>query len=425
MSTLSWINVVLDGLPRTRVLRHFRPAPAFRSLGVTGFYAAAVVTFLVGLVDGRSPLVLAALSAVCGLSFFAWALVRKWLSGREQLVLLEHVWFALACAAALLWVLGEPIPGYLDAVAAGLCVFLAFGRLGCTVAGCCHGPPSSVGIVYPPAAAAEGFERRLTGVRLFPTQVLELVTLLILGVVVTLVTCLAADGLGILIFLCGYAIARFGLEGLRFDRRPHLLGLSQSRWMALVELTVAIAAWEHAHGRLTAPRDLALWAGLGALLVVALIIRARVDPSRRVGAAQATEVRELAQRLAEHATAEPRVDRTRAGHSVGVSRGGDGLHVSVADASGSLWLACQLVAGAWPSLTLHDAIASERGVVHLRLHATPVETAAAPDALALYGHVTRMLQLDEAEAPTAATPSAAPLSVVRSSYFGQERKRSE
>lgn len=182
------LNAAFDALPGRRFFRLFQPAPAFRSLGVAGFYVAACVTFVTGLADGRSPLILAGLSAVCGLSFFIWALARKWLSGREQLVLLEHVWFALLCSTAFLLAMKEPVAGYLDAVASGLCFFLALGRIGCTVVGCCHGPPSSLGIVYPFSHVGDGFDSRLVGVRLLPTQAIEALALGCLGLTISLAT---------------------------------------------------------------------------------------------------------------------------------------------------------------------------------------------------------------------------------------------
>ncbi|MFZ5446314.1 MAG: prolipoprotein diacylglyceryl transferase family protein [Myxococcota bacterium] len=411
MTSLERLNAFLDGLPRTQFFTHFQPAPAFRSLGVGGYYLAAFVTFLTGLVAGKSPLMLAGLSAVCALSFFVWALARKRLTGREELVLLEHVWFALLCATLFLLALNEPVAGYLDAVAAGLCFFLAAGRAGCTLVGCCHGPPASVGIVYPQAMVEHGFSSALAGVRLFPTQTLELLGLLVLGGVVSAATCLATEGVGVLAFLCGYSVMRFGLEGLRFDHRPQLLGLSQSRWMALVELAVAAAAWEHAHGRLQAPRLLALWAALAVLLVVALLIRARLAPDvPRL----ALELREHVTRLAAEASDTPRIERTASGLSVGLSLAAEGLHVSLG--SESLWLTCQLAAAAWPTLAPSAVVASKNGVLHLSLSpAVRSTTTGQLDPRALLGHVVRPFL----HTPGTGDESAAtePQSHIRSAYF--------
>ena len=114
---MTGINAWLDRLPRTRFGAGSREAPAFRSLGVAGYYAALVVTLGGGLLVGRSILTLAVVSAVCALSFFGWAHLRRLMTGREHLVLLEHVWVALLCAWGALAAMGEPVLPYLDVMA--------------------------------------------------------------------------------------------------------------------------------------------------------------------------------------------------------------------------------------------------------------------------------------------------------------------
>src|SRR5688572_26317778 len=121
---------ILDALPRTRFGGASRAWPAFLGCAVSGFYASVVVLIAAGLMTGRSLLVCSGIAAVSALSFFAWALLRRWVTRREQLVLLEHIWIAEACAACFIWLLGEPVLGYLDLMAPALCVFLAAGRVG-------------------------------------------------------------------------------------------------------------------------------------------------------------------------------------------------------------------------------------------------------------------------------------------------------
>src|SRR5205814_4043000 len=105
MSGLSVASRRLDTLPRAVV---GYGAPAFRTCGVVGLYLALVTLLAGGLLAGRSLVVVAALAAVCCGSFFGYALLRRRLTGAENLVLLEHVWIALACAAATLAALREP-----------------------------------------------------------------------------------------------------------------------------------------------------------------------------------------------------------------------------------------------------------------------------------------------------------------------------
>ena len=54
---------------------------------------------MAGLRAGVNPVAVLGLSAAAALSFFAWALLRLWLTGRETLVLLEHVWIATGAVA--------------------------------------------------------------------------------------------------------------------------------------------------------------------------------------------------------------------------------------------------------------------------------------------------------------------------------------
>jgi hypothetical protein len=110
----------LDRLPRTRVGTAARTRPAFLVCGIAGFYGALVALVAGGLLAGRSLLVLAAVAAVSAASFYVWALGRRRITGRERLVLLEHVWFAEACVAGGLAAFGEPVLPYLDVMAVAL-----------------------------------------------------------------------------------------------------------------------------------------------------------------------------------------------------------------------------------------------------------------------------------------------------------------
>jgi prolipoprotein diacylglyceryltransferase len=206
------INAFLDALPRSRLRRLEREVPAYRALGIAGFYGAVIATLAGGLLTGRSLLVLAILALVCAVSFFLYAHVRRWIVGQERIVLLEHVWFALAACALVLWSLKEPIAGYLDIVSAGMCVFLAAGRAGCTLVGCCYGRPASVGIVYGESCALDGFPHDMVGVRLFPVPAIEMAGLLLIGLAGMLALPHARPGLVLIWFLAAYSIMRGGWQ---------------------------------------------------------------------------------------------------------------------------------------------------------------------------------------------------------------------
>ncbi|WP_437285434.1 prolipoprotein diacylglyceryl transferase family protein [Sorangium sp. So ce406] len=418
------LNAWLDGLPRPALFRACQPRPTFLGMGAAGYYAALVVTLGAGLVAGRSLLVLSALSAACAASFFGWALLRKWITGHESYVLMEHLWVAqLSCAGALL-LLREPVLPHLDTVSLGLCAFLAAGRLGCLLVGCCHGMPSSVGIVYGEELVRGGFPKHLAGVRLFPVQLVEAAALAAIGLIGLLLLPASPPGHVLAWVLLSYAIVRFGLEGIRGDDRPHLLGLSQSRWMAALEAAAAIALSDRG-----SPMSPARWAAAGAVaavLLAALAVRARraALARRLLSAAHVGEVRELVRAAAERVAAPevldivgvpPEVRPTRLGVSVGVSPlesgGRSRAHVSLMLPLGApdLRLACALAARALPEATPPSAHASPLPLLHvvvpLPLQASPTPRADLSDAL--FGAAVRRLQ--ERALPAGGGPRAATL----------------
>ncbi len=411
------INRFFDALPRPRLFRGCAERPAFRSLGVAGYHAALIATLGAGLIAGRSLLVLAAVSAVCAGSFFAWAYVRRAIGGSETLVLLEHVWLAAVAAAGTLHLLGEPILPYLDAVSVGLAVFLAFGRAGCLLVGCCHGHPSSIGVRYGEACARDGFPAHLAGVRLFPVQAIELLGLAGIALGGLLLGGGPEPGRALIWFLAAYAVLRFGLEGLRADERPHLLGLSQARWMALAELGVALALGE----RWRSPPRVAALVILAATLVIALALVRRFDPRRRlVAPAHLAELRALvraslaqAEAIGDLVVPIPEVRRTslHVSASVSVLAGGHAGYVSLAlpleDVD--LRLLCDVMAGALPEvdpLTGRTRPASLlHAIVPLPLTETPARSAAAV-ARQLHGAALRRIQAEREGGPA---PAAAPM----------------
>lgn len=425
------LNAWLDTLPHTRLGRLSREVPAFRTCGIAGFYVALVTLFAGGLLTGRSLIVLAVLALVCGLSFFAYAHLRRALVGRELIVLLEHVWFAQVCVALALLGLREPLPPYLDLIAPPLAFFLACGRVGCLLAGCCHGNPSSLGIVYPESHAQDGFARHLTGVRLFPVALVECAGLVVIGVTGFAALPFAAPGRVFLWLLIGYAVMRFGLEGLRGDRRPHFLGLSQARWMSLIEFALALVLGERWSGRVFGPREISLGLLLAALLVGSLALKHALDPRRKLLApAHLRELRDLAL-AADAGAGTPLARNTSAGLRVAVTAAqadedGEARHVSLSWPE--RWPApralCDVAAAALPGLRPGDACLSGRGVLHvvLRPHVTGGGGAALADEM--FGALARRRQA-EAAAPatsTADAPAAAAPEDPRRAYFGYLRR---
>lgn len=406
MSSVPFLNAKFDRLPRVVFGRHAREVPAFRSLGIAGYYLALVVMVGVSVLRAGSLLVALAVSAACALSFFGWALIRRAVTGRETLVLLEHVWIAEACAAATLHAMGAPILPYLDAVSLGLAFFLASGRLGCLVVGCCHGRPSSVGIVYDASIAEGGLPEHLVGVRLFPVQLLEATGLVAIGLVGLVGLPFAAEGRVFAWFLASYAVFRFGLEGLRGDERPTFLTFSASRWMAIAELAFAVVLVDGAAGARDA-RMLAAAACLVALLALVLAYRIVADPTRVLLApAHVAEVRDFVA-SAERSDA-PRLHRTSAGVSVVVSTPRDApsdrlVSLHVPRGRRDLQAVCALAARAFPGLSPDHTRWIEGGLLVTRVTSRLLADDR-PRERALYFRVAR----DAQRAPEDALAEAAP-----------------
>lgn len=138
----------------------------------------------------------------------------------------------------------------LDAAAPALGVLVAGGRLGCLVAGCCHGKPSAWGLAYPPGTPAfdEHVRRGLVGARApsslatWPAPAFEA----LVGAALVCVGLRARRGGAFALVLGGYALARLGLEALRDDPRPRLGPLTLAQWLALAVLAGLVAtSWPH------------------------------------------------------------------------------------------------------------------------------------------------------------------------------------
>jgi prolipoprotein diacylglyceryltransferase len=217
----------------------------FRRCGYAGVAAAAALALVLAGRVGVSLLLEAGLIVTACLGFLALAYVTRVVAGRERLVYYHHEIAVLALVALVAGLAGGPVLSALDATALGLGLFLACGRVGCLVAGCCHGRPARHGIVYGPDHAENGFTRHLVGVPLIPVQAIEsalVVALVAAGAALTLSG--APPGTGFTLYVTGYAVIRFGLEFLRGDPlRPYWRGASEAQWTStLLACLVALAA---------------------------------------------------------------------------------------------------------------------------------------------------------------------------------------
>jgi phosphatidylglycerol---prolipoprotein diacylglyceryl transferase len=183
---------------------------------------------------------------------FAWA--KFWAGGLTY-------YGGLLGASAAAWFLlkRDRFPFWKAADMAGFAVplGLAFGRMGCLMAGCCFGGrcdlPWAMAFPSRSAASESQFKEHLLttaktwSLPVHPTQIYESAVSLAIAAV-----CLLwvhprkrYDGQVFVVFLVLYAVARFLLEFLRRDDRGGMLGLSTSQivGIALVAFAAAIHTW--------------------------------------------------------------------------------------------------------------------------------------------------------------------------------------
>ena len=178
---------------------------------------------------------------------FAWA--KFWAGG------LTYYGGLIGATGAAWWLLARdrfPFWKAADMAAFAIPIGLAFGRMGCLLAGCCFGATCDLpwALHFPPGSpaseaqfkAGELASMHLASHTVHPTQVYESAASLVIALV-----CAAwvqprkrYDGQVFVWFLGLYAIARFLLEILRRDERGGAAGLSTSQLIGIALLAAAI-----------------------------------------------------------------------------------------------------------------------------------------------------------------------------------------
>ena len=213
-----------------------RALPAFQLCGLAGFVLGTALAAGLGAQrDIGSGLVLAMAGATAA-TFVVLAMATKVVTGTESLTFYHHAAVALVTCAVVAALAGAPVRSALDLAAIGLGAFLACGRIGCLLVGCCHGRPWSRGVRYGLDHAAEGFPGYLVGVRLVPVQAIEAAGVA-LAVVVASIAWLDGVGPGAVVggLVVVYAGLRFVLEFARGDAdRRYLFGFSEGQWSSLL-----------------------------------------------------------------------------------------------------------------------------------------------------------------------------------------------
>jgi len=270
LSSQTFLNRDLDRIPRTELRLLRRHLPAFQVCGYAGLLFGFVQSLVLIRCLHLSQLVLLGITGVVILTFYGLAMATKILTGKEQIIYYHQEIAVLAMIALFLCLTHEPILSYLDVAILGIGLFLAFGRVGCLMVGCCHGRPSKLGVCYRAAHAEAGFPRSLVNVRLFPVQALE--SIFVLCVVLlgdTLLVRGQQPGEALELYTVVYGCGRFYFEFLRGDvDRPYTWGFSQAQWISLLLITGML--WAEVRG--TLPFHASHFFGFAGLVLTVLVI---------------------------------------------------------------------------------------------------------------------------------------------------------
>jgi phosphatidylglycerol:prolipoprotein diacylglycerol transferase len=169
--------------------------------------------------------------------------------GIAGLVLLGGVIGGIAATIVYVRIKRLPLLLVLDVLSAPVVIGMAIGRIGCFLNGCCFGFPTDLpwGCVFPEGSLA-GFIYPHTPIH--PTQLYDMMLNAILFTLLLLLERRPHPrGQTFALFLVGYAIARFWVEGLRYydpDLIPAFIGslqLTGSRIVSIVMFIAGLILW--------------------------------------------------------------------------------------------------------------------------------------------------------------------------------------
>jgi hypothetical protein len=218
---------------------------AFQVCGSVGMLFASALAMVLAVNLSLSPWVIVEIISVAIAVFLALVLATKIFTGEERIVYYHHEIGIMMATALFLVATGQPLLRYLDVSALGIGMFLACGRIGCLLVGCCHGRPYRWGVRYRAEHAAAGFPFYLVGVRLLPVQAFEsLWVLFVVAGGAAMVWRGNPPGSALAWYVIAYDLGRFCFELVRGDaERPYWHGFSQPQWISLI-LTLGVVVAE-------------------------------------------------------------------------------------------------------------------------------------------------------------------------------------
>lgn len=147
-----------------------------------------------------------------------------------EIVKLEHgglVWFggfiaALLAGLVFLKARRMDVLATLDLLAPYIALAQAIGRIGCFFNGCCYGKPSLWGFYFPAHRTV-----------LFPSQLFDSLTLLVIFVLLKLIPGGRRKGVVLISYFILASLQRFFMEFIRGDERPFYGPLSIFQWISV------------------------------------------------------------------------------------------------------------------------------------------------------------------------------------------------
>jgi len=269
----------------------------FHFWGIIGYVAGSLTGLIMAATSAFKPSLVLALSALAAITFVGLAWLGKVLSGKESLVFYRMEIAIGVVGLLFLNAIQAPLLPYLELLHVGIGIFLAFGRIGCHNAGCCHGKQACCGVQYPAAYKQHGFPWWYLTKKLVPTQLIEaLLCFIIIIASIWVWYSGQPQGATLLWYFYSYALIRYVLEFFRGDQgRPYWLHLSEGQWTSL--LVCGLMWWFMHQGTLphyTAYTVLTVLISLYSLLIVAYRF---INASRSFGFYNPLKVKALAKAL--------------------------------------------------------------------------------------------------------------------------------
>ncbi len=266
-------NNYLDNLvsPEVHMLR--RSWSAYQVCGYTGLMLGILLGMVLAACRGLSLWTMVGLSGTAMLTFLGLVMITKIITGEEQIIYYHHEIAIMIMSGLFIKLLAQPLLPYLDLTILGIGTFLAFGRVGCLMVGCCHGRPHKWGVCYRKEHADAGFTRYYVGIRLFPIQVVESLWVLFLVIVGTiLVLGKYPAGEALAWYVINYDAGRFLLEFFRGDpeRRYHW-GFSEGQWISVILMGAVV--W----GELTGVLTFHLWHIIATAAIASIMIAVAIS----------------------------------------------------------------------------------------------------------------------------------------------------